>query len=108
MVFTVRERPDSVPDARGSRQRIYTRLMPTAENRQLRANALLRGIALLDKRFRAARAGWRRIDCVRGFAGPNAVAFGFPDELVAKHRQHRDFTNQLAIRRRQMRRNPSA
>ena len=38
----------------GSGQRIYSRLMPTAENRQLRADALLRDIAPMPQDVREA------------------------------------------------------
>lgn len=55
--------------------------MSTAENRLIRADPLLRDIALLDKRFRGALGDWRRIDRVRGFGGPNNPYDDFAPKL---------------------------
>lgn len=55
--------------------------MSTGENRLIRADPLLRDIALLDKRFRGALGDWRRIDRVRGFGGPNHPYDDFAPKL---------------------------
>ena len=82
--------------------------------------------AIVNACVRLARAGVHailesnhhsRVERAVGMAGAvgevlqvqesNAAAFGFLDELVAKHRRHRDFTNLPTIRRRQMHRSSS-
>jgi hypothetical protein len=55
--------------------------MPAATKRQLRPDLLLKDIASLDARFRAALGDWRRLDRVRGFGGADNPYDDFAPKL---------------------------
>ncbi|HOY57603.1 MAG TPA: hypothetical protein PK640_05630 [Verrucomicrobiota bacterium] len=68
--------------------------MSTATTRQFRPDSLLRDIASLDRRFRAALGDWRRIDRVRGFGGPNNPYDDFAPRLERLFARARTAVNQ--------------
>jgi hypothetical protein len=63
--------------------------MQAAAKRQLRVDSLLKDIASLDARFRAALGDWRRLDRVRGFGGPDNPYDDFAPKLERLFRRAR-------------------